>query len=152
MSMSMTFGVGDKAAAGLRRRRRFHVRLLWLISALPVILAAQHALSVLEAPGHVLERELEAAGAEMHVPLVPQPTSAMRQAIRQHFAESAVQVDVRRSWPNVAVTLSDISRDVCGDAVHDARRIDGSVVIVLEHFRTPTDCRERNEMTWWIMP
>jgi hypothetical protein len=147
--MSATFGVGDKAAAAASRRRgRSYVRLLWLISALPVILVAQHAVSVLEAPGLVLGRELKDAGAEMHVPLVPQPTSAMRQAIRRHFAESAVQVDVRRFWPNVAVTLSDISRDVCGDAVRDARRIGGSVVIVLQHFRTPTDCRERNDMTW----
>jgi hypothetical protein len=151
--MSTTFGVGNKAAAaGLRQRRRSFVRLLWLFSALPVMLGAQHVVSVLEAPGLVLGRELKAAGAQMHVPLVPQPTSAMRQAIRQHFTESAVQVDVRRFWPNVAVTLSDISRDVCGDAVLDTRRIDGSVVIVLQHFRTPTDCGERNEMTWWIMP
>jgi hypothetical protein len=149
MAMSTTFGVDRKRSApGLRR----YTRLLWLMPALPLILAVQYAVSLFETPGLVLWRELRAAGAEMHVPLVPRPTPAMRQAIRQHFAESAVDVDISRFWPNVAVTLPGISRDVCRDATRDAGRIEGPVVIVLQHFRTPADCRDRNDMTWWIMP
>jgi hypothetical protein len=36
--------------------------------------------------------------------------------------------------------------------VRQARRIDGLVVVNLEGYRSVADCRERNDMTWWLMP
>jgi hypothetical protein len=49
----------------------------------------------------------------------------MRQTIRLHFREDAVEVDASRFWPNVAVTLQGIPRETCADAALKARQIDG---------------------------
>jgi hypothetical protein len=91
-------------------------------------------------------------GCRFSAQFVPQPSSALRQAIRRHFRESAVEVDMRSVWPNVAITLDGVSRDVCGDAVREAWPIAGSVVVRLLRLQTPEDCADQNDMTWWITP
>jgi hypothetical protein len=153
MSMSVISPTGVKAPALYSRRRAWRTsRLLWLVLGAAALFGAEQAISVFETPGQVLRHELQAAGAEMHVALVPQPSPALGQAIRRHFHEDGVLVDMRGGWPNVTVTLVGASGDVCRDAVRAARRIDESVVIQLRDIRTPADCRDRNDMTWWIMP
>jgi hypothetical protein len=107
---------------------------------------------VSQEPGRVIRRELLAAAGEFGSPLVANPTEAVRQAMRRHFGEADVDVDARRVWPNVAVTIRGLDRDACEAAALDARRIEGPIVVNLDTPRSPADCRERNDMTWWIMP
>lgn len=103
-------------------------------------------------PDRVIRRELLAAAGEFGSPLVPNPTAAMRQAMRRHFGEADVDVDANRIWPNVAVTIRGVDREACEAAALTARRIEGPIVVNLDAPRSPADCRETNDMTWWIMP
>jgi hypothetical protein len=107
---------------------------------------------VSQQPGRVIRRELLAAAGEFGSPLVPNPTDSVRQAMRRHFGEADVDVDASRVWPNVAVTIRGLDREACEAAALDARRIEGPIVVSLDSPRSPADCRERNDMTWWIMP
>jgi hypothetical protein len=103
-------------------------------------------------PGRVIRRELAAAAAEFGGQLVPNPSDAVRLAIRGHFREPAVDVEVGRLSANVAVTIRGLGQQACENAALEARRIDGPVVVTLAAYGSPADCRERNDMTWWIMP
>jgi hypothetical protein len=76
----------------------------------------------------------------------------MRQAMRRHFGETDVDVDASRIWPNVAVTIRGLDREACEAAALKVRRIEGPIVVNLDSPRAPADCRESNDMTWWIMP
>lgn len=104
-----------------------------------------------EPPGQVLRHELLGAAGELGGQWL-EPTPTLNQAIRRHFAEGSVTVDTGRQWPNVAVSLLGVPRQACVQAMHEARRIDGPVVIVLDRYRFPSECGERNDMTWWLMP
>jgi hypothetical protein len=107
---------------------------------------------VSQQPGRVIRRELLAAAGEFGSPLVPTATDSVRDAMRQHFSEADVEVDASRVWPNVAVTIRGLDREACEAAALDARRIEGPIVVNLATPRSPADCRDRNDMTWWIMP
>jgi hypothetical protein len=107
---------------------------------------------VSQQPGRVIRRELLAAAGEFGSPLVPNPTDSMRQAMRRHFGETDVDVDASRIWPNVAVTIRGLDREACEAAALKVRRIEGPIVVNLDSPRAPADCRESNDMTWWIMP
>jgi len=109
-------------------------------------------LLALQPPGQAIRNELQAAAGELHSPFLPQPTSALRAAIRAHFAEPNVDIDMNSRWPNVIATFHHVNSEVCTDAVVAARRIEDPVVIDLEGYRSPGDCRDRNEMRWWIRP
>jgi hypothetical protein len=107
---------------------------------------------VSQQPGRVIRRELLAAAGEFGTPLVANPTDLMRQAMRRHFGEADVDVDARGVWPNVAVTIRGLDREACEAAALEARRIEGPIVVNLAAPRSAADCRDRNDMTWWIMP
>jgi len=107
---------------------------------------------VSQQPGRVIRRELLAAAGEFGSPLIPDPTDAIRQAMRRHFGETDVDVAASRIRPNVTVTIRGLGREICEAAALEARRIEGPVVVSLETPRSPGDCRDRNDMTWWIMP
>jgi len=102
--------------------------------------------------GRAIRGELLAAAGELSSQIVANPTEAVRHAMRRHFREADVEVDIARSWPNVLVTLRGLDRATCETAVRDARRMEGLVVVSLDVYRAPADCGERNEMTWRIMP
>jgi hypothetical protein len=103
-------------------------------------------------PDRVIRRELLAAAGEFGSPLVPNPTDSVRQAMRRHFGETDVDVDASRIWPNVAVTIRGLDREACEAAALKVRRIEGPIVVNLDSPCAPADCRESNDMTWWIMP
>jgi hypothetical protein len=107
---------------------------------------------VLQQPGRVIRRELVAAAGEFGSALVPNPTDAVRGAMRRHFGEADVDIDASQVWPNVAVTIRGLNREACAAAALAARRIDGPIVVNLDTPRSPADCRDRNDMTWRIMP
>jgi len=126
---------------------------LWFLLAAAAALAAVYEMSLaLRPPGLEIRNELAAAAAELHAQLFVQPTPEMSAAIREHFGNRDVDIDMTRQWPNVAATLRHVDWGVCVDAVRWARRIEGPVVIDLEAYRSPRDCRASNDMTWLIRP
>ncbi|HXZ01168.1 MAG TPA: hypothetical protein VEI03_14300 [Stellaceae bacterium] len=128
-------------------------RALWIVLAVLASWSAEYGVyRAFEPPGPALRRELLGAADELRAPWVPQPTTALRQAIRRHFRESDIDIDTARYWPNVVVSLHGVSRDGCAAAVPETRRIEGPVVVALERYRSAAECGERNDMIWWLMP
>jgi hypothetical protein len=128
-------------------------RILWIVLAILVSWGGEYLLyRGLEPPGVALRHELEGAASELNEPVMLAPTPVLNEAIRRHFRESAVTIDTTRHWPDVAVTLDGVSWATCTDAVREAGSIDGLVAVRLVEYGSAKDCRERNAMTWWLMP
>jgi hypothetical protein len=132
------------------RRRRARLGVLAVVMALA--LAAAYRLQDAPGPGEAIRGELLAAAGELSWQIVAEPTEPVRRAMRRHFREADVDVEIARSRANVLVTLRGLNRGDCAAAVRDARRIEGTVVVALESHRATADCGERNDMTWRIMP
>jgi hypothetical protein len=132
-------------------RQMLRTGLLAIVLAFTLITLYQ-AYLVSQEPGRVIRRELTAAAGEFGGQLVPDPSDAVRLAIRRHFSEPAVDVAASRFSSNVAVTIRGLDQEACENATLQARRIEGPVVVSLAAYASPADCRARNDMTWWIMP
>lgn len=139
--------------AGLRETLRRVPSSVWIVVAILLSWSAEYAVYwAFEPPGVALRYELQGAAGELDHALVPLPSATLTQDIRRHFREADVAVDTARHWPNVAVTLSGVSKVECAAAVNLDRRMDGAVVIALQNYRSTDDCVHRNDMTWWLMP
>ena len=150
MSIAMHF---PSPSHRLRAQARRMPRALWLVLAIALSWGAEYAVYTGFAPhGEVLRRELQSAAGVLQAQLVARPGPALLAGLRGHFAESDVDIDMARQWPNVAVTLRGVLRDDCLDALRQARHINGPVVIALEGYGSAVDCRDHNDMTWWLMP
>jgi hypothetical protein len=122
-----------------------------VILALAVALALGGALGpALQSPGEVIHSQLDSAAADLRAPRAAPNEAALRH-LREHFPGHAATVQARR-WPQVAVTLHNLPRDTCRDAVRAARRIEGLVVVELEQYRSAEACGATNDMTWRFMP
>ncbi len=154
MSLTTSIEVPGRDARPLPRRvaRRLPRGLVILLLILGSWSVEYGLYRAFEPPGLALRHELEGAAGELDRQVVLQPVAGMGQAIRRHFRESAVTVDTKRDWPNVAVSVGGVSQAACLDARRQVRRIDGTVVISLEGYGSAADCGERNDMTWWLMP
>lgn len=154
----MSISTAIQAPAGGTARKPLHLarrvpRLLWLVLAILVSWSVEIGFyRAFEPPGEALRHELQGAAGELGQEIVPQATPAMRAAIRRHFRESAVEIDMAGHWPNVAVSFGGVSRLACEAAVRQTSRIDGAVVVDLLGYRSADDCGERNRMTWLLMP
>jgi hypothetical protein len=149
-----TFRRRLRGSDGLRRDvlRRVRKTGAFAVVTAMALLAAYRLEETATGLGRTIRGELLAAADELSVQIVANPTEPVRQAMRRHFREAEVELDTARSWPNVLVTLRGLDRAACETIVRDARRMEGVVVISLDAYRSPADCRERNDMTWWIMP
>jgi hypothetical protein len=150
---TLVHGRGPGSGAGLRDTLRRVPTTVWIVLAILLSWSAEYTVYwAFEPPGVALGYELQGAAGELDHALVPLPSAALRQDIRRHFREADVAVDTVRHWPNVAVTLSGVSRVDCAAAVSQDRRMDGTVVIALQGYRSTKECGRRNDMTWWLMP
>lgn len=127
---------------------------VWRALAAAVLLApaGYQAVLALELPGQSLRRELVAAADETEALPWTRSHEQVRSAIGRHFADHAVTVDSRRFPIEVFVAVQSIDRATCAEASTVAQRIEGSVVVALEGFRSPADCGDDNRMVWRIMP
>ena len=151
MSIITTFHPPPPRAAALAALLQRLPKSLWvLVLAVGVFFAGQQLLLALQSPGQAIRSALAGAAAEVQSPRV-QPTDAVRQAIVRHFHNYTAILDAA-AWPQIAVTLHGLDMTTCRDAQSVARRSEGLVVVQLEAYRNATDCRDRNDMTWHIMP
>jgi hypothetical protein len=154
MSATTWFGTtAPEPRSSLRRLARRVPRGIWILLLILASWGVEYGLyRAFEPPGLELRHELQGAANELGRQAILAPIPDLAQDIRGHFREANVAVDLRRDWPNVAVSLGDVPRPVCASAVREAGRIDGLVVVSLQHYRSPADCRAANDMTWLLMP
>ena len=106
--------------------------------------------AALQSPGQTIRDELVAAADDLRsAPTAP--SERVLAQLRRHFDEPDVTIDAT-FWPLLSVTLHHVDTSTCRDAVDRARRIEGLVVVALEHYRVSDECRDANDMTWRIMP
>jgi len=124
---------------------------MWILGLLGVAIPAgnQWAFSS-QSSGAAIRHELARAAAEMRSP-GPEARETDKSALLRHFPGQRATVDTR-FWPEAVVTLHGLDRPTCIDAADVAGRIDGLVVVQLEGYAAPTDCKEMNDMSWRIMP
>lgn len=123
---------------------------LILTLTVAAVVGGNEAFKASRSPGQAIRSELVAA-AELTSPAGPYPTEASTRAIRRHFREHSVVLQVGL-WPIVSVTLQHLDKVTCVDASTVARRIEGLVVVELEGYRSPEDCGADNAMTWRLLP
>lgn len=153
MAVTHSIGIAPVSPRPLRRLLARLPRSLWVLLLVLASWSGEYALyRAVEPPGLALRHELEGAASELEQQVVLAPVPGLGQSIRRHFRESAVTIDLKRDWPNVAVSLGGVSQADCLSALRDVRRIDGPVVIALEGYRTARDCGPENDMTWRLMP
>jgi hypothetical protein len=153
MSFATPIPLPATPALRLRAALRRAPRVLWIVLAILLSWGAEYAVySAFEPHGTALRHELQGAAAVLQTQLTLQPTPVLRQEIREHFPEGDAEIDTQHLWPIVAVSLHGLSRGDCLDALHHARRVNGAVVIALQGYGSAVDCRDQNDMTWWLMP
>jgi hypothetical protein len=145
-------------ARNLGEQRRRIPWTVWVLACIGAALLAGYQLSIppQEPPGDAIRRELKAAAAdvaaEMRIRLVLGPSPSALAAMRRHFSGQDVSIATSPAASIIAVTLHGVDHKACIEAAAKARRMDGSVVVMLQGYGAPEDCGSRNEMTWWIMP
>jgi hypothetical protein len=145
-------------ARNLSEQRRRIPLIVWVLACIGAALVAGYQLSVPreEPPGDAIRHGLKAAAAEvaaeMRTQLVLGPSPAALAAMRRHFSRQDVSIATSPASSIIAVTLHGVDREACVEAAAKVRRIDGSVVVMLQGYSALEDCGSWNEMTWWIMP
>jgi hypothetical protein len=145
-------------ARNLSEQRRSIPWIVWAFACIGAALLAGYQLSIPleEPPADAIRRELKAAAAEiaaeMRSQLVLGPRPAALAAMRGHFSGQDVSIATSPASSIIAVTLHGVDREACVEAAAKVRRIDGSVVVMLQGYSALEDCGSWNEMTWWIMP
>jgi hypothetical protein len=116
------------------------------------IIAGCAVLFASQPPGAALRGDLAAAAGA--VGALPATASArdVTAALAGPLRGRVISVDAAEFPTVVAVTFRDLDRQNCVAAREEARRLEGTVVVELQGYRTPADCRAHNDMTWRIMP
>jgi hypothetical protein len=141
---------------GTRASRHGAVPVAWRVIAAvtlaALLLFAGRDAFALRSPGAAIRHALRAAAVELQHAPGTMPAAAAWRAMPPHFRHWRATVDPARFPAEIAVTLHGLDLISCRDAVAKARRIEGSVVVELEGYRAPDDCRDDNDMTWRFMP
>jgi hypothetical protein len=128
-------------------------RLLRALAAAGLLLiAGQQLFLALQSPAHQIKRQLAAAAAETGGLPWTRSQAQVRSDLARHFGANAVTVDSTRFPAAVSVAFTGLDQNTCVEATELARRIEGSVVVALDGYRSAADCNDRNTMTWRIMP
>ena len=117
-----------------------------------LLIAGQQLLLALQSPAHQIKRQLIAAAAETGRLPWTRSQDQVRGDLARHFGADAVTVDSTSFPAAVSVAFMGLDKTICVEANELARRIEGSVVVALEGYRSAADCRDSNTMVWRIMP
>ncbi|HUZ73256.1 MAG TPA: hypothetical protein VMU87_09730 [Stellaceae bacterium] len=105
-----------------------------------------------ESPDAALRGDLAAAAAAVGA-LPPNATARdVTQALKTPLRDRVITVDATRFPTVVGVTFHALDQRSCIAARASARRLEGAVVVELDGYDAPADCRGRNDMTWHFMP
>lgn len=136
---------------GLRGRLESVPRPVRLAALVPLVLAMALLLLRPASPGDVIRSDLQRAASETSREIWPVPSPAILAAVQRDFQGLDVSVEAIRST-QIAVTLHGLDRQTCIDAVSKVQRIEGPAVVTLDGYGSPDRCRDRNDMSWRIMP
>ena len=128
-------------------------RLMRALAAAGLLLVAgQQLFLALQSPAHQIKRQLIAAAEETGRLPWTRSQDQVRGDLARHFGADAVTVDSTSFPAAVSVAFMGLDKNICVEANELARRIEGSVVVALEGYRSAADCRDSNTMIWRIMP
>jgi hypothetical protein len=128
-------------------------RLMRALAAAGLLLVAgQQLFLALQSPAHQIKRQLIAAAEETGRLPWTRSQDQVRGDLARHFGADAVTVDSTSFPAAVSIAFMGLDKDICVEANELARRIEGSVVVALEGYRSAADCRDSNTMVWRIMP
>ena len=159
MSEPLTSPIASGVFAGRRASRRAVGRrfppqvwiAVWLAALVGLAVIAGDTLALsLQSPGATIRHELTQAADEMHWPRA-EPRPSDLSTILGHFPDRRATVDTTL-WPDAIVTLHGLDRATCIDAKAVAGRVEGLVVVELDRHAAAAQCRDTNDMSWWIMP
>jgi hypothetical protein len=124
-----------------------------ILATVAILTLAGYQLDVaLQSPAHIIKHELVAAAEQTGALPWKRSVSQVEQAVGGYFQSHAATIDATKFPTQVAVALDGIDRNTCLEARTLTRRIEGSVVVALDGYRSDAECGDRNRMTWRIMP
>jgi hypothetical protein len=132
--------------------RLFSTRRLSVLAGAAAVVAALALLFASPPPADAIHDELIAAGAAAAVLPATAKLERVVGAMHETFRGRAISVDANAFPAAIYVTLHALDKPICAALLDSARRIEGLVVIDLEHYRAASDCRDSNDMTWRVMP
>jgi hypothetical protein len=140
---------GRQSAAARSARRRLSPT--WLAGfATAAILGVPATYEAFQSPAGAIRSALTATAVEIASPVGSRPTEAQLASIHRYFPlDAAIDAD---AWPQLAVTLHHLSQGTCEQVLGSTQRLEGLVVVELEHYRASADCVVDNDMTWRITP
>jgi hypothetical protein len=128
-------------------------RLLRALAATGMLLiAGQQLFLALQSPAHQIKRQLIAAAEETGRLPWTRSQEQVRGDLARHFGTGAVTVDTTAFPAAVSVAFLGLDKNTCVEATELAHRIEGSVVVALDGYRSAADCGDSNTMAWRIMP
>jgi len=80
------------------------------------------------------------------------PAEKIRQTVERYFHGPKVAVDTAEFPAVVVVTIDGLDRPTCHAAESAARRVERLVVVEIAGYESPGDRRDRNAMTWRVLP
>jgi len=124
-----------------------------LLLAAGLILVVGHELArVVFTPAQRIRHELQSTASELKALPWTRADDRVRAAVARNLGDRAYQLDASRYPAELKVTLLSLDKRTCLGLRDGARRIEGRVVIALEDYDAPADCRADNTMVWHIMP
>ena len=103
-------------------------------------------------PGAAIHSDLASGAAALRTLPASASPAYVTAAVRAALPGRAIRVDPAGFPAVVAVTFRDLDWQSCIAAERSVRRLEGPVVVELEGYPSPEDCRDSNDMTWHLMP
>ena len=127
-------------------------RSLLTVAGAAAVVAALAFLFGAGAPGAAIHSDLASGAAALRTLPASASPARVTAALRAALPGRGIRVDSAGFPAVVAVTFPDMDRPSCVAAERSSRRLEGQVVIDLEGYASPEDCRASNDMTWRLMP
>lgn len=136
----------------VRRRNDPAPRSVRTIAGAAAAVAALAFLFAARPPGAAIHSDLASGAAALRTLSASASPASVTAALRSALPGRAMRVDPAGFPSVVAVTLQNLDWPSCIAAERSVRRLEGQVVVELEGYASPDDCRSSNDMTWRLMP
>jgi hypothetical protein len=133
-------------------RRALSSRRLSVLAGAAAIVVALGLLFANPTPAAAIRDELVAGGAAAAILPATTKPEAVVTALRETFRGRVVAINAEAFPAVIYVTVGALDKETCAALLGTTARIEGLVVIDLEHYHSAADCRDSNDMTWRVMP